>query len=123
MSRVTAAAFPKSLKDQIYRWLDENATGDRKPDMTPEQFYYKSRKRAFGPFKKELWSLTDNTRMTLMSELARQFDTLFTKLGIEGSRAVVEKYVKPVAVHHAFPKAGAKKTRAKLEQDFGPRSD
>ncbi len=118
-----STAFPRTLKDQIYRWLDENAKGDRKPDMTDEQFYYKSRKRAFGPFKKELWSLTDNTRTTLMSELARQFDMLFTKLGIEGSTSVVEKYIKPVEVHHPFPEAGAKKAKAKLEADYGPRSD
>jgi len=118
-----STAFPRTLKDNIYKWLDENAKSDRKPDMTDEQFYYKSRKRAFGPFKKELWSLTDNTKTTLMSELARQFEMLFTKLGIEGSRAAVEKFVKPTPVHHAFPKAGGKKGHVKLEADFSPHAD
>lgn len=99
-----STSFPKALRDQIYRWLDENAKSERKPGMTPEQFYYKARKRGFGPFKRELWSLTDNTLSALMSELARQFDMLFTKLFIGGSRAVVERFVRPVPVHRPFPR-------------------
>lgn len=118
-----STAFPKNLKEKIYKWLNENAQGDRKPDMTDEQFYYKSRKRAFGPFKKDLWSLTDNTRTTLMSELAHQFDMLFTKLNIKGSSTLVDKFVKPTTVHHAYPKAGSGKGQVKLEANFSPNAD
>ncbi len=118
-----STAFPKHLKAQIYKWLDANASGNKKPDMTPEQFYYKSRKMAFGPFKKDLWSLTDNTKTTLMSELARQFDMLFTKLNIKGSSALIDKYLRPVNVHHPYTKAGTKKAHAKLERDDSPHAD
>ena len=64
------------------KWLDTDCKSERKEGMTDEQFYYKTRKKAFGPFKHDLWNLTDNTKTTLMSELTRQFDMLFTKLGI-----------------------------------------
>jgi len=117
-----STAFPKTLKDNIYKWLDKNCAAERKPDMTDEQFYYKSRKKAFGPFKKEMWSLTDNTKTTLMSELARQFEMLFTKLGIEGSAKTVEKFVKPAAVHHQFPVPGVSTAVAEVGSD-NPNAD
>lgn len=117
-----STSFPKNLKEQIYKWLDANAASEKKPGMTPEQFYYKSRKKGYGPFKHEMWSLTDNTKSALMSELARQFDMLFTKLGIIGSRKLIEKFVKPVSVHHPFPKTGSK-TEAKIEHDDNPNAD
>lgn len=115
--------FPKNLKEQMYRWLDANAQSEKKPDMTPEQFYYKARKRCFGPFKRELWSLTDNTKSALMSELARQFDMLFTKLAIKGSRSIVEKHIKPVIVHHPFPKENDAKTATTTVEDYNPNAD
>lgn len=116
-----STAFPKNLKEQIYKWLNANCTAEKKEGQTPEQFYYKARKKGFGPFKRELWSLTDNTKSALMSELARQFDMLFTKLAIEGSRALVEKTVKPAAVHLRFPKGTAAK--AVIAQDDNPNAD
>ncbi|HPM42034.1 MAG TPA: aldolase, partial [bacterium] len=118
-----STAFPKNLKEQIYKWLDANCASERKPDQTPEQFYYKARKKGYGPFKRELWSLTDNTKSALMSELARQFDMHFTKLNIKGSRDAVAKHVKPAEVHHPFPKAGAVKPSAKIEHDDNPLAD
>lgn len=95
-----STSFPKALKSQMYKWLDTNAASERKTDMTPEQFYYKTRKKCFGPFKRELWSLTDNTKTALMGELAHQFDMLFTKLNIKDSQTLVDKFIKPVPVHH-----------------------
>jgi fructose/tagatose bisphosphate aldolase len=117
-----STAFPKTLKEQIYKWLDANCAGDKKPDMTPEQFYYKTRKKGFGPFKRELWSLTDNTKSALMSELAKQFDMLFNKLRIRDSRGLIAKFVEPVTVHHPFPKGGAR-PKATIAADESPRAD
>jgi hypothetical protein len=36
----------------MYAYLREKHAADRKPDMSDEQFYYKTRKNAVGPFKK-----------------------------------------------------------------------
>ena len=38
----------------LRRWVDENAAGERKSGDTAEQFYYKARKKAIGPFKREM---------------------------------------------------------------------
>ncbi len=118
-------AFPKNIREQMYSWLEQSCAGERKPDQTPEQFYYKTRKKAFGPFKKQLWTLTDNTKSALMSDLQRQFDMLFTKLGIRDSAKLVEAYIKPTPVHHRRPTADSikKKESAEHAPDDNPRAD
>lgn len=118
-------AFPKSIREQMYSWLDENCAGERKPDQTPEQFYYKTRKKAFGPFKKPLWMMTDNTKSALMSTLQAQFAMLFTKLGIEGSTTAIDQHVKPAAVHHQrpTPESVTKKVAVDTTLDDNPNAD
>jgi len=114
-------SFPKELKARIYAWLDHHAASEKKPGMTPEQFYYKTRKKAYGPFKKEMWEFPQGIKEALMNDLSRQFDMLFSKLGIHGSRAIVEQLVRPVAVHRPFPAAGS--SRVAIEQDDNPNAD
>src|SRR6478672_7233197 len=45
--------LPADLRRRIRAWLDENAQGERKATDSDEQFYYKTRKKAIGPFKRE----------------------------------------------------------------------
>ena len=120
-----STAFPTSVREQMYSWLNENCGGERKPDQTPEQFYYKTRKKAFGPFKKQMWSLTDNTKSALMSELHRQFDMLFTRLSIEGSATVVDQHIKLTPIHHKRPTAESIKDKGKAvdTHDDNPNAD
>ncbi len=98
-----STAFPKILRENIYKWLKQNCANDVPKDLTDEQFYYKTRKKGFGPFKKEFWFLSDNTKTALMSELARTFDMMFKKLGIENSKELVDQFVKPEPVDHKYP--------------------
>jgi hypothetical protein len=48
---------PAGLRKDMYAWLDKNSAADRKPDMTDEQFYYKTRKNALGAFKSQMYAL------------------------------------------------------------------
>ncbi|MDO9128615.1 MAG: hypothetical protein Q7U34_01995, partial [Anaerolineales bacterium] len=48
--------IPDSLRKEMYAWLDVNAASERKPDMTDEQFYYKTRKNALGSFKPQMYA-------------------------------------------------------------------
>ena len=50
-------AFPASLMDEIYAWCRANAADERKDGQTEEQFLYTTRKKAIGPFKRQLWEL------------------------------------------------------------------
>ena len=86
--------FPKDLRARMYEWLDANCADERKPGMTPEQFYYKTRKKAWGPFKKEAWDLPESVRAELRATLEKKFDLLFGKLGVVDTLGFVQKHVK-----------------------------
>ena len=40
----------------MYAWTAEHAAEERKPTDTEQQFLYKGRKKAIGPFKRQLWA-------------------------------------------------------------------
>ncbi len=88
--------FPKELKEEMYRWLDKNAQNERKPNMTDEQFYYKTRKKILGAFKKEIWGLPDDIKEKLANELEKKFDLIFKKLNIRDTYHQVLEFVNPV---------------------------
>ena len=54
--------FPADLKAEMYAWVRANATEERKPKDTEEQFIYKARKKAIGPFKRRMWSMSADER-------------------------------------------------------------
>jgi fructose-bisphosphate aldolase, class II len=94
-------ALPGALRERMYRWLDENAQGERKAGDTPEQFYYKARKKAIGPFKQEVWSLPAEVRAAIASDLEKTFDFLFEQLKVTGTAPLVQRYIKPPYHAHA----------------------
>ena len=96
-------AFPESLHREIEAWCFENAADERKPDQTDQQFVYTTRKKAIGPFKRELWDL--ESKDDILSALRRKLGFLFTELGVNGSREMVDGYVRPVEVHRPLPDA------------------
>jgi fructose/tagatose bisphosphate aldolase len=96
-------AFPADLKAEINDWVRANAADERKPGQAEDQFLYSSRKKAIGPFKRQLWDLP--TKDVILASQAAKVDFLFKQLGTPGSRALVEKYVKPVEFHKPVPEA------------------
>jgi fructose/tagatose bisphosphate aldolase len=90
--------FPEELRRQIYDWLFENCKDERKPTDTDQQFIYKTRKKALGPFKKELWSLPKEVKEAISSDLQKKFEFLFEKLNVINTKDVVKKYTKIVKV-------------------------
>lgn len=98
--------MPEGLRDEIYEWLRENAKDERKAGDSDEQFFYKTRKKALGPFKKRFWDLDEDTKKTLATAYDEKFRFLFTQLGIAGTADAVAKYVKPVVQHRPQPHEG-----------------
>jgi fructose/tagatose bisphosphate aldolase len=84
--------FPAELKNKMYEWLRVNAAGETKQGETKEQFLYKTRKKALGPFKKEIMRLKQETRDAIAAELENKFDFLFKQLNVVNKRALVNKY-------------------------------
>jgi len=90
--------FPYDLRARIYDYLRREAASDRKEGDTDEQFIYKTRKKGFGPFKKELWELPKPIRTALGSELEAQFALIFKKLNVGDTRTTVERFIPLVDV-------------------------
>lgn len=85
--------LPKEIKDEIYTWLKDNCASDRKDSWTDEQFYYKTRKKGFGPVKEKMWDMPVENKNAIMAELETEFTTMFKKLGIENNAEIVDKYI------------------------------
>jgi len=88
------AQFPADLKSEMYAWLRENATEERKPKDTEEQFIYKARKKAIGPFKKRMWSIAEPARQAIGQSLEERFTFLMRQLKIDGTAAAIQKFVR-----------------------------
>ena len=93
-------ALPKALRDKMYAWLDANAQSEKKDGDTPEQFYYKARKKAIGPFKKECWGLPADVRAAIGADLQKTFTFLFDQLKVNGTADLVRKTVHAPEQHH-----------------------
>ena len=85
--------FPAYLRKRIYDWLKVNAAGEAKKGETEDQFLYKTRKKALGPFKKEILRLSQQTRDAIALEIENKFDFLFKQLNLVNKRDLVNKYV------------------------------
>jgi len=94
-------AFPEELHREIESWCFANALDERKADQTDAQFVYTSRKKAIGPFKRQLWELP--TKDEVLASQRRKVAFLFTELGVNDSRAMIERYIHPVEVHRPLP--------------------
>ena len=98
--------LPRALRDEVYAWLGENAKDERKASDSDEQFFYKTRKKALGPFKRRFWDLDESAKAELASAYDEKFTFLFTQLGIAGTAAAVAKHVKLVEQHRPQPHEG-----------------
>ena len=86
--------FPVSLTNKIHAWLHKNLLAEKTPDMSENQFIYKTRKKALGPFKKEIFSLPDETKENISMALEKEFLFLFEQLNLKETRKLVDKYIK-----------------------------
>jgi len=96
-------AFPAELHREIEAWCFANALDERKPDQTDEQFVYTTRKKAIGPFKRQLWDLA--TKDEILVAQADKMRFLFHELGVVGSARMVDRFVEPVPHQRPVPAA------------------
>lgn len=85
--------FPQELKAKIYDWLKVNAASEKKEGETEEQFFYKTRKKALGPFKKDIMGLPGEVRDKIAAEIEAKFEFLFKQLNAVNNKELVDKYI------------------------------
>jgi fructose-bisphosphate aldolase class II len=93
--------LPADLRERMRSWLDENAASERKSGDTNEQFYYKARKKAIGPFKRDLWSMSEEVRSAIAADLEKTFAFLFEQLNVNGTEDQVHRFIQAPIQHHA----------------------
>jgi fructose/tagatose bisphosphate aldolase len=85
--------FPAALKAEMYAWLQDNAAEERKPNDTEQQFLYKARKKAIGPFKAQLWTMAEDVKAALGQSLEERFAFLMKQLNVGGTAGAVKQFV------------------------------
>lgn len=85
--------FPQELKEKIYQWLKVNAASEMKEGETDEQFFYKTRKKALGPFKREIMGLADSLRDAITAEIEAKFEFLFKQLKVINTKELVVQHI------------------------------
>jgi fructose/tagatose bisphosphate aldolase len=113
--------FPKALKDEMYAWLREHAADERKPKDTEEQWLYKSRKKAIGPFKQRVWDLPASAREAIGQALEDRFAFLLKQLKVPNTSATIARWVKvpelPIDKDREIVGAGGQITAAERKAD------
>ena len=97
--------LPPELRAEMMEWCRTNAADERKDGETEDQFLYKTRKKAIGPFKRALWTLPPDAASQIAGNLRAKFGQLFDELGIAGTRGLVDRLVSPMAIHRPLPVA------------------
>ena len=98
--------LPETLRGEIYEWLRSNAKDERKEKDTDEQFFYKTRKKALGPFKRSFWDLDETIKSRLAAAYDAKFTFLFTQLAIADTAPIVARFVKAPSIQKPEPHAG-----------------
>jgi len=111
--------LPKALREEIYAWLRTNAADERKPKDSDEQFFYKTRKKALGPFKRALWDLPESVKTEIARAYDEKFEFLFSQLAIGGTADAVKRFVHPPERHMPLPGHGPDVLAAPDDPDAG----
>ncbi|HEY1293725.1 MAG TPA: class II fructose-bisphosphate aldolase [Chloroflexota bacterium] len=87
-------AFPAELKEEAYAYCREKLADEWAKGDTDEQFIYKTRKKIWGPFKQQVWTLPEDTRSAIRGQLEEKLEFLYEQLGVIDSRSLIEKFVR-----------------------------
>lgn len=90
---IVYANMPSTLRNEMEKWTQENCKDEWEDGWNKEQFIYKTRKKAIGPFKEKLWKLSDKEKDPIRKALAAQFTLLFDKLNVVNTREIIARYV------------------------------
>ncbi|WP_457644195.1 class II fructose-bisphosphate aldolase [Persephonella sp.] len=96
--------IPEDFRNEIYEYIKENFKNEWKEGQTEQQFIYKTRKKGFGPFKYQWWTLEDQYKSRILEALYDKFEFLFDKLKVFNTKESVERYVKPLKISYGSVK-------------------
>ena len=96
-------SLPESLRQEMYVHLDTHHADERGANDSDLVFHLKTRKKAFGPFKPELWALPRERVEAIFAGVEEHYAFFYEKLNVAGTRELVDGIVTPVAHHRPMP--------------------
>jgi fructose/tagatose bisphosphate aldolase len=96
--------LPADLRAEVATWVKSECKEEWKKGDTEEQFLYKSRKKAIGPFKRRMWEMPADVRAAIGADLERTFAFLFEQLRVRGTRDAVARWVRAPHTSHPSPR-------------------
>jgi fructose/tagatose bisphosphate aldolase len=106
-----APSLPAEMKEEIRKFCFEHCTDERKSGETDEQFVYKTRKKAIGPFKKAMWHLPASNKQPIIDSIEKKFEFLMEKLSAFNTRDITDRFV-PLSDASSYAAASAELTAA-----------
>jgi fructose/tagatose bisphosphate aldolase len=113
--------FPADLRKEIFDYVKKEFSNEWKKDFTEEQFIYKTRKKALGPFKEKLWSIDEDIMTNIGKELETKFVFLFNELKVKNTDRLVNSKIKNVVT--SLPKDYVMKREYEKAADFSITDD
>jgi fructose/tagatose bisphosphate aldolase len=96
-------AFPADLHREIEEWCFANAQDEHKEGQTDQQFVYTTRKKAIGPFKRQLWDLP--TKDAILASQGEKIAYLYDQLRVTGTGSILDGRVAAPEEHRPLPGA------------------
>ena len=111
--------LPPALNSEIYEWRKVNAKDERKEKDSDEQFFYKTRKKALGPFKQQFWDMPADVKAKLAKAYDEKFEFLFRQLAVNDTAKYVKQYVNAPEQHRPVPREVAMTAAAHDDAEAG----
>jgi len=96
-------SLPDSLRQEMYAHLEAHHADERGANDSDLVFHLKTRKKALGPFKPELWALPRERVEAIFAGVEEHYAFFYEKLNVVGTRDLVDGIVTPVAHHRPMP--------------------
>ncbi|MCP4357629.1 MAG: aldolase [Chloroflexi bacterium] len=109
---------PQEIVTAAYDYILANKKQEWKEGKSEEQFFYSTRKKAFGPLKKQWWDLLQADQIKIGAVLQEQFEFLFDQLKIQDTREIVNGVTTIIKQHRTRPLQAAKETELETAADL-----
>jgi fructose/tagatose bisphosphate aldolase len=110
--------LPEEVVNEAYEYVRANLRNEWKANQTEEQFIYNTRKKAIGPFKQQWWDLPQDAQERIGGALQEQFEFLFDKLNVKGTRAVAQKHTTIQQLHRPRPTEATEQAELEIASDL-----
>jgi fructose/tagatose bisphosphate aldolase len=90
--------FPPGLLGEMRAYCEAELANERSQGETDTQFFYKTRKKTWGPFKQQTWDIPGDIRSALFGEMQAKFEFLIQQLKATDTREITLRYVEQTRV-------------------------